>query len=157
MLLITDLGLVLLAVLWAAALRRRRLPTALIGAAAVLLSYGLSEWIKILVRAERPCHTHPERPITAGTCPPPDDWSFPSNHSTIAAALTVAVLLLSWRLGLLAVPIGVLVAVSRVALGVHHPADVVAGCLLGATVTAAAVLTVRRHRRFTPTRLERYR
>ena len=91
--------------------------------------------LKSVVDEDRPCRTV-GRAIIAGTCPPPGDWSFPSNHATMAGALAVTTLLLSRRLGLVALPLAVLAAFSRVFVGVHYPHDVVAGVLLGALVAA---------------------
>ncbi len=62
----------------------------------------------------------------------PTTSSFPSGHATVAFALATA--LAQDRPGLRAplYAVAVLVAVSRVYLGVHHPSDVVAGAVLGA-------------------------
>lgn len=60
-----------------------------------------------------------------------DRYSFPSGHTLHAVAFTVVVLghypWLAWIL----VPLTALVALSRVALGLHYPSDVVAGATLG--------------------------
>ncbi|GGN64016.1 phosphatase PAP2 family protein [Actinoplanes lobatus] len=139
----TELGVALLAGMWALTLwRARRSPAltrVLAGGVGVVLAYGLSEWSKTYLDAERPCRTFPDLPIVASECPPTGDWSFPSNHSTVAAALVVAILLVSWRTGLLALPVGLLAGFSRVFVGVHYPHDVVAGFLIGAVATAIAV------------------
>ncbi|MCP2261794.1 undecaprenyl-diphosphatase [Streptoalloteichus tenebrarius] len=62
--------------------------------------------------------------------------SFPSNHAT--AAVTVALVVgvfvsVSWGIGL-AVP-AVLVALSRVFVGVHWPADILCGAVVGLVAT----------------------
>ncbi|MFC0507452.1 phosphatase PAP2 family protein [Micromonospora costi] len=106
---------------------------ALVSPVPVVLAYACSEWLKTVVDEDRPCRAA-TRAIIAGTCPPHGDWSFPSNHSTIAGALAVATLLLSRRLGLVALPLAALAAFSRTFVGVHYPHDVAAGVLLGAVV-----------------------
>ncbi|MEV7329739.1 phosphatase PAP2 family protein [Micromonospora sp. NPDC093244] len=111
---------------------------ALVSPLPTLLAYAGSEWLKTVVDEDRPCRNL-GRAIIAGACPPPGDWSFPSNHATIAGALAVTTLLLSRQLGLFALPLAALAAFSRVFVGVHYPHDVAAGVLLGALV--AAVLT----------------
>ncbi len=68
------------------------------------------------------------------------DPSFPSDHAAAAFAIAVAVLAFSRRVGGALLAVAVLLAVSRVALGVHYPADVVAGAAVGA---ASALLVVR--------------
>ncbi|SCL38006.1 undecaprenyl-diphosphatase [Micromonospora pallida] len=114
----------------------------LVAPVAVVLAYGLSEWIKTLVDQERPCRALTDLVIVAGHCPPPGDWSFPSNHSTIAGALAATTLLLRPRLGLLAVPLALLAAFSRTFVGVHYPHDVVGGLLLGTLVGTVLLVTL---------------
>ncbi|MGC5017296.1 phosphatase PAP2 family protein [Micromonospora sp. DT47] len=135
----TEGAILLLGVLFllAAAPRLRRggpweRAVALIAPVAVVLAYGCSEALKSVVDQGRPCRGAVE--IVAAHCPPSGDWSFPSNHATIAGALAAATLLLSRRLGLLAAPLALLAALSRVFVGVHYPHDVAAGLLLGAVV-----------------------
>ncbi|MGC4892835.1 phosphatase PAP2 family protein [Micromonospora sp. DT31] len=144
----TELGIVVLAAMWALVFWRSRrgpvkpMAVALAGGLGVVIAYGLSEWSKTYLDAERPCRTFSELTIIADACPPTGDWSFPSNHSTIAAGLVVAIFLVSWRVGLLALPVGVLAGFSRIFVGVHYPHDVAAGFLIGAatTVIVAALL-----------------
>ncbi|WP_435207719.1 phosphatase PAP2 family protein [Micromonospora sp. bgisy143] len=134
--------LLLGALLVTAALRRlaggpHNRALALVAPLPTLLAYASSEWIKTMVDEDRPCRTI-GRAIIAGACPPPGDYSFPSNHATLAGALAVTTLLLSRRLGLVALPLAVLAAFSRVFVGVHYPHDVAAGLLLGALVALVA-------------------
>ncbi|MCX4963444.1 phosphatase PAP2 family protein [Streptomyces sp. NBC_00654] len=111
----------------------RTMALALLGPVAVAAVYALSEIIKVWLHEERPCRDIPGVTVIA-QCPEPGDWSFPSNHSVIAAASALA-LLFSWRLiGLLALPLAALIALSRVYVGVHYLHDVAAGFLLGAVL-----------------------
>jgi len=142
----TDAGLVLLAALFAAAwwAAPRRAPV-VAGAAGTLAAYGLSELVKVWVARERPCRAVDGAAEPLADCPPPGDWSFPSNHATIAGAAAVA-LAVAWpRITAWVLPFGVLLAASRVFVGVHYPLDVAAGLVLGAAVAApcAALARVR--------------
>lgn len=63
--------------------------------------------------------------------------SFPSGHTTVAAALATFVVLLAWHsrwrwlVLILAVGYAFLMGYGRVVLGVHYPTDVLAGWLTG--------------------------
>ncbi|HET8639962.1 MAG TPA: phosphatase PAP2 family protein [Solirubrobacterales bacterium] len=65
------------------------------------------------------------------------DPSFPSDHATAAFAIAVAILLRKRAWGVIALAAATVLAIGRVAIGVHYPSDVLAGAALGA---AAALL-----------------
>lgn len=102
------------------------------------VAYAVSEALKLVVDEERPCRA--VRGVEAvADCPGVGDWSFPSNHATLAAALAVGLVVLRPRLTAVALPLAAVVAVARVAAGVHYPHDVLAGAALGAAVATAAL------------------
>ncbi|WP_237706649.1 hypothetical protein [Kribbella flavida] len=76
-----ELGIVLLAALWALMFwaqppgPARPMAIALAGGLGAVLLYGLSEWSKTYLDAERPCRTFADPTITADECPPTGDWS----------------------------------------------------------------------------------
>jgi hypothetical protein len=109
--------------------------------AGVVLSYLASEAAKLVVDEERPCRAF-TGVRTWVSCPPTGDWSFPSNHATVAGALAAGVVLLAPRLAALAVPLALTVAATRVVTGVHYPHDVLAGLVLGAAVTTAVLVAL---------------
>ena len=69
---------------------------------------------------------------------PLDRFSFPSGHTLHAVSFTVSVCSSLPALAVVLVPAAVLIALSRVVLGLHYPSDVLAGGLLGALLGAAA-------------------
>ncbi|MEV0379139.1 phosphatase PAP2 family protein [Nonomuraea sp. NPDC050643] len=130
----TDAGLFVFAALFVVAFLRswrgpaRDLALVIAGPAGIVLAYVVSEVAKLLIREDRPCRGGI---ATIAACPPPADWSFPSNHSVIAAG-AAATLALVWRsLAWAVFPLAALMAFSRVFVGVHYPHDVAAGFLLG--------------------------
>jgi undecaprenyl-diphosphatase len=141
----TDAGLLVFVALFAVAgLRAWRAPArdlalVIAGPVGVVSAYVVSEVVKIFVREDRPCRGGI---TTIATCPPPDDWSFPSNHSVIAAG-AAATLVLAWRaLAWVVFPLAAVMAFSRVFVGVHYPHDVAAGYLLGLTLAPLFALLV---------------
>lgn len=143
----TDAVLVVFALMFGLLWLRFRLRAFLAGAG-VVLAYVISEVIKLVVREDRPCRTAP----SLAECPPPGDWSFPSNHSVIAGASAMAIWALHRTLGWVAAVCAVAAASSRVIVGVHYVHDVLAGLLLGALVSwGIAVLLRKRNRDEAPT------
>lgn len=108
------------------------------GVGGVGIAYVASEALKMLLAQPRPCSRWP----IAAECPPPGDWSLPSNHATLAFAAAVVIAFAAGRgwMAWTAVALAVLVALGRVAQGVHYVHDVAAGALLGLVVTAGVAL-----------------
>lgn len=104
------------------------------------LAYVASELVKSSVDEERPCRAVAGAAASLIKCPATGDWSFPSNHATIAGAAAVALALAVRGLVLLTLPLALLMAFSRVFVGVHYPHDVAMGLLLGASLAALAAL-----------------
>lgn len=102
---------------------------ALTGVAAVLLY----KWLKGACVRERPFVTHASIDCAA---PPLDRYSFPSGHTLHAVAFTLQAVAHFGVLAWILVPLTFLIAVSRVALGLHYVSDVIAGALLGALLGA---------------------
>jgi undecaprenyl-diphosphatase len=69
-----------------------------------------------------------------------ESWSaFPSDHAALFFALAVGILVMSRRLGVLALGHAVLVvSLPRIYLGLHHPTDMLAGAAIGATCALVA-------------------
>jgi undecaprenyl-diphosphatase len=145
--LIADVGLLMLVALFAVLavqMWRTRSPylgDLLMGGVGVVVAYALSEIVKSLVGEDRRCRTQ----VTLPECPEVGDWSFPSNHTVIAVGLATAVVLASEQMlssvqrGLV-IALAVLIAAARVLQGVHYPHDVLAGAVLGSSVTIAVVV-----------------
>jgi undecaprenyl-diphosphatase len=106
--------------------------------AAVAISWFVAEGAKYLFDRARPFISDTEIAPLVKT---PSSSSFPSGHSATAAAgtLTLCALYPAFAPALLLA--GVLVALSRIYLGVHYPFDVLAGVFIG-TATAAVVLAL---------------
>ena len=83
----------------------------------------------------RPFHVHQH--IAAGA-QPLDQFSFPSGHTLHAVAFTLVACSYFPQLAWVTLPFTLLVAASRVVLGLHYPSDVVAGAALGALLALAS-------------------
>ena len=128
------LFIVLLAISGLVAWRSRRLllvARAGLAPLAVLVAVGLNQPLGHLVHERRP---YDQLSGVLVLLPRSADFSFPSDHAVMAGAVSVGVLLVSLRLGLLTVVAGVLLAADRVYTGVHFPLDVLAGLAFGALV-----------------------
>lgn len=132
----------LLVAVYAFAAGRQRIVLALLWTP---LSFLLDDVLKLLFQHPRP---------TEAIIAIPDSYSFPSGHAVAASALYITLALIAGhgerrqrpRRVLIGsgVTIAVLVAWSRVYLGVHYFSDVVGGLLLGGAGALAAALVLSR-------------
>lgn len=102
------------------------------GTAGVLI-YKL---LKARLVRERPYISHGAIRLGAA---PLDRYSFPSGHTLHAVSFTVLFGQAEPLLMLVALPFAILVAASRVILGLHYPSDVLAGAALGLTLSQFSI------------------
>ena len=102
-----------------------------------LLNLPLYFWLKHSIGRPRPFVACPDIRACVRAL---DKFSFPSGHTLHAVAFAVV---FSWHfplVGAALVPLVLLIALSRVALGLHYPSDVAAGALIGASVGLGVAL-----------------
>lgn len=109
--------------------RRTRRAGCVLAAALVLDAVLCNLILKPLVGRVRPCDVLTDVQLLI---PRPDDFSFPSGHTAASFASVTALWLAGKkRWALAALPVGVLIAFSRMYLCVHYPTDILGGALLG--------------------------
>jgi undecaprenyl-diphosphatase len=98
----------------------------------LVLTSGIVASVKVCSGRVRPCHALG----LAGTIPVelPTDPSFPSGHAAGSFAFAAFVFATNRRAGVALAGLASAVALSRVALGVHYPSDVLAGAFVGAVI-----------------------
>ena len=95
-----------------------------VGAACAILY----KWLKRKTLRPRPYQINPDIQCMAA---PLDQFSFPSGHTLHAVGFSVIALAYYPWLWVLLLPFTLLVALSRMVLGLHYPSDVLAGTLIG--------------------------
>ena len=142
-----SFGLLALMALYAWWSARARSDRAAMAAAAwlgistvIAIACGLG--LKQVFQESRPClaiHV-----ATVQACPGATDYSFPSDHTTVAVALAAGIWLLDRRLGAVAAVLALLEGFSRVYLGQHYPHDVAAAICLSTLIVFGGWVLVRR-------------
>ncbi len=115
------------------------LPNLLIPWISVAAAWTIAEGTKYLFNRARPYISDTE---IAPLIKTPSSSSFPSGHSATAAAgaLSLSIIYPVFAPALLLA--GLLVALSRIYLGVHYPFDVFAGMVTGVATATVVVLAV---------------
>ncbi|MDR0234707.1 phosphatase PAP2 family protein [Acinetobacter sp.] len=103
-----------------------------------LLGTGIYKFLKHKTVRPRPYQVHQviilgERPL--------DHFSFPSGHTLHAVMATIVFGYIQPLMLFIMMPFTVLIALSRMVLGLHYPSDVIVGALIGASVASLIVLT----------------
>jgi undecaprenyl-diphosphatase len=108
---------------------------ACVGIVAALLYRTLKRW----TRRPRPFRAHAEiTPYVA----PLDEFSFPSGHTLHAVSFTLIALAYFPWLAPVLLPFTLLVAMSRVVLGMHYPSDVLAATIIGCALAGGSLWLV---------------
>jgi undecaprenyl-diphosphatase len=101
-----------------------------------LVCMSLYKWLKGKTLRPRPYEVHQDIWLTGR---PLDRFSFPSGHTLHAVAFSLVMLAYYPQLFWLIMPFTVLVALSRVVLGLHYPSDVLAGAAIGALIALTSL------------------
>ena len=113
---------------------------ALLAPVSTVLAVAINQPIIKMVAETRPYVVHATALVLVSKT---SDPSFPSDHAAMAGAVAVGLLLVSWRLGLLATVCALTMAFARVYVGAHFPQDVLAGLVLGGAVAGLMWLVFR--------------
>lgn len=113
----------------------RGLHAALQMAGTGFVAWLLYRTLKRRIRRPRPFRTHP---AVVARAAPLDEYSFPSGHTLHAVSFSIVAVGWFPMLALALIPFTVLIAMSRVVLGLHYPSDVIAGALIGTVLGLAS-------------------
>lgn len=102
-----------------------------------IVSLLIYKAIKHMTGRHRPCEAFADIRRHA---PMLDLYSFPSGHTMHAVAFTAVIMGHYPQLGVLLTPFALLIASSRLVLGLHYPSDVVVGAIIGGVVAWGSFL-----------------
>lgn len=98
----------------------------------VLVADGVTAVLKIIFNTARPFVAHLDvNPLVSESM----YTSFPSGHATVFFALATALYLYNRKVGSVFFLFAVIIALSRMVVGVHYPIDILAGALIGVVVS----------------------
>ena len=103
------------------------------------IALALYKSLKVYTRRERPCNYATE---IIAVVPPLDRYSFPSGHTLHAVSFSTVAIYYFPGLAWILVPFTMLVASSRIILGLHYPSDVLVATLIGLALAFTGILLV---------------
>lgn len=117
---------------------------AMMAVVAALLAVAVGDMLAFYVlkpffARPRPCITFPETRVLMGCV---NSFSFPSNHAVNSLAVACSLGYIFRPLLWVLVPLGLLVCLSRIAVGAHYPLDVTVGAMLGAVIGIFSVIAI---------------
>jgi undecaprenyl-diphosphatase len=104
---------------------------------AAAVNFPLYLWLKRTIGRPRPFDSCPDIRACVRAI---DCFSFPSGHTLHAVAFLTILSAYFPLAGAALLPFVLLVAVSRITLGLHYPSDVAAGAALGVAVASSVLL-----------------
>ena len=107
---------------------------------AVLAALAVNQLLGHAVGRARPYVAVPNAHLLVSTT---RDFSFPSDHTAVAAAVAGGIWLIDRRLGAVAAAMALAMAFARVYVGAHYPGDVLGGLLVGGVVAAVGWIPAR--------------
>lgn len=119
----------------------RRTANALAAGVGVLVAVAVNQPIVHAVHELRPFEVLPHILVLAHRS---TDFSFPSDHATMAGAAAAGLFYVRRRLGIIASVAALVLAFARVYIAAHWPRDVLAGLVLGIVVAVVVQLVLSR-------------
>jgi len=96
--------------------------------------------LKHIFERQRPCQSLEGVRLLVGCT---KSFSFPSNHATNAFSVAMIFYYFFRWTALMVFPIAILVAFSRIYVGVHYPSDVIAGIIWGGLISGISIFLYR--------------
>ncbi len=113
-----------------------------------LIGQASSQWLKLLFRVERPWVAYPNFKPVASAIEEAGGFSFPSGHTQIATTTYGGIALVyrkkKWLSAFLVICV-LLVAFSRMYLGVHYPSDVIFSLIFNTVLIIAFYLVGKKY------------
>lgn len=100
---------------------------------AIVARLGITEIIRFFYHRPRPFVVYPVHKLLSE-----NDWSFPSGHSAFFFAMAAALYCYNKKWGIAFFVAAIVMNISRVVTGVHHPSDILGGMVVG-TMTGGIV------------------